>query len=842
MKKLSAFKINLFGILLLLTAIIITLVLSFNKLTKKSFYSESGTENVQGINANVQITRDDFGVPHIEASVEGDMYFALGYMHARDRLWQMDISRRVAQGRLSEIFGKDLLKYDVLFRTIGIDNYAESFYHDLSDKSREILKSYCDGVNAFIDANNKKLPLEFDVLNYKPEPWKPEHSIMIIRLMGWELNLSWYTDFTFGEIINKFGFDRAKDFFPNYPEDAPFIVKTDKKSKPSDSTKKVSADNLEKNYSKLAELGKDYYDLARGYRRLFNIEGTHIGSNAWVVSGKKSENRKPLLANDPHLVLSAPSKWYEVVLSNTQTGIKTCGFSIAGIPGIAIGCNNFISWGITNLMNDDADFYILKKDSADLTKYVYKGVSYVPDSTVEGIKIKDIKDENFITIRHTKLGPVISDLESTGFKSNHGFRVNRDELLTFRWTGFEFSDEIRCFYDLNNAKNWNDFKNAIKNFNLPASNFVYSDVEGNIGYHAAGKVPLRKNMVNEFSGMYPSNGEVEWSGYVNFDDLPQAFNPKEEYIITANNKPDRDLKYYISNLYEPPYRAERIEMLLKARNNFTAEEFKLIQNDVYSLQAKEFCAYLFDAYRDSLKSSQEEREVIKLLKNWDYEMKAFNPAAMIFAEFEIYLYRNLFESKLGKELFENYVFLKNIPVRTVSKLLRESSSWLFDITGSENKIEKRNEVLRKSLKDALESIKAGSGENDFRKWRWGDVHKVLIRHPLGSVPALSQMVNIGPDEISGNGTTIANAEYSFFSALEKKDFECYLGASMRFIVDMSDLSSYQSVLPSGQSGQPQHSNYKDQNRLWLHGEYKTVLRDNERIKSSNRKVILLIPS
>lgn len=831
---------NTTGVLIILITIVITLIILFNQLSNKSFYPESGSIKVKGIYENTNIYRDEFGVTHIEANNENDLYFALGYTHSQDRLWQMDLYRRIAEGKMSEIFGKDALQYDKLFRTIGINKISYQFYQNLSPKSKDILDSYTKGVNHFISLHIKKLPLEFDVLNYKPEQWKPEHSIMLIRLMGWELNLAWYTDFMFGEIVKKWGIEKAKDFFPNYPEDAPFIIADDKKpvdnTKTNDTTKKILDFKIENNYKKLGELGADFFRTNLNFRNYFGLKGSHIGSNSWVISGKKSESRKPILANDPHLALQSPSKWYEVELINKSANTFYGGFSIPGVPGIAIGYNNSISWGITNLMNDDADFYILKLDLTNNKKYIYKDAPYPIDSSTETIKIKDIKDEIYYTIFQTRIGPVISNLEQTGLLNKQSFKTSKNEILTFRWTGYDFSDEIDCFYKLNTAKNWDDFKNALKNFNLPASNFVYADTMGNIGYHAVGKIPVRKNLTNDNLAMYPSNGEIEWTSYLDFNELPQSFNPKEEYIVTANNKPSKEFKQYISNLYEPPYRADRIEQILKQRNNFNANEFKLIQNDVLSLQAREFCFYLFEAYKDTVNLSSDEKIFLHLLKNWDYEMKLYSPAATVFSEFEIILYKNIYRDKLGSDLFNNYIFLKNIPVRNTSKLLKETNSWMYDILGG--KPENRNDIIRISFKEAINNLKEKYHNSDFNNWYWGDIHRVLIKHPLGIVAALNPVLNIGPYEIGGNGTTVANSEYSFSLSLEKKEFESYLGPSMRFIIDMSNLSSYQSVLPTGQSGQPHHLHYKDQTRLWLNGEYKTVpVKDY----SNSKNKIILIP-
>lgn len=835
---------NISGLLILLIIVLVTVGVLFNNLTKKSFYEESGRITVRGTFDKVDIYKSELGVSQIFASNENDMYFALGYMHAQDRLWQMDFARRVAEGKLSAILGKSALQYDILFRTIGINKVAEKIYPRLSLKSKSILQSYSDGINYFIRANSKNLPLEFDILNYKPEPWKAEHSLMILRLMAWELNLSWYSDVMFGQVIKKVGIENAKDFFPDYPEDAPVVVSDGQKKTGIDSVRSgagkvrptsLSNDVIEKNYSALFDLGKGYFNISSGFRKFAGLEGIHAGSNAWAISGNRTENGKPIIANDPHLALLAPSRWYEVSLYDYQKKYSVCGFSIPGIPGIAIGHNDVVSWGLTNLMLDDADFYILKKDSSDAHRYFLNNELLTLDSSVENIRIKDVPDEYSFTAYHTKLGPVVSNLEKTGFAGKQNFKMPDSEILALRWTGYEFSDEIESFYKINNSGGWNDFRNALSSFGSPGLNFIYADTSGNIGYQAGGLVPVRSAMQSEYNALIPSSGEILWNGFVPLNELPSAFNPKEGYIVSANNRPSKDLRHYISNLYEPPYRAERIEELINSSPLLTANDVKRMQNDVYSLQAKEFCSYLFTSFGDSTKLTAEIKRFLNLLRKWDFEFKPTSPAATLFAQFEIELYKNLYKDVLGEEVFEDYLFLKNIPVRNTAKLLKQNSSSLFENDFS------KEQILRKSFYDAVSAliVKYGSDEN---KWEWGDVHKVTMKHPLGEVPALSSMLNIGPFKIGGSGTTVNNLEYGFSAALSTDKFECYLGPSMRMICDLSFIRRYFSILPTGESGQPLHRNYNDQARLWLNGDYKTVSTDFDDLKKQNLKVLTLLPS
>ncbi|MFZ1322234.1 MAG: penicillin acylase family protein [Ignavibacteria bacterium] len=831
---------NILGFIILLIIVLVSIGILFNNLTKKSYYDESGTFKVNGITGNVNVYMTELGVPHIYAQNEDDMYFTLGVMHARDRLWQMDLYRRIAEGRLSEILGKNLLEYDILFRTLAIDKNSRYQYDKLSFKSKSILNSYSAGINYFIDKNSSRLPLEFDILNYKPDQWKPEHSLMILKLMAWELNLSWYTDVMFGEIVKKFGIDNAKYFFPDYPEDAPFIVKDDESKIKSDSTKKSATSPVSdlfktKNYGDISTLGKEYFQSSLNFRKFFGTEGTHIGSNSWVISGSKTETGKPILANDPHLALQVPSKWYEVSLFNEQKKFSICGFSIPGVPGIAIGHNDMISWGLTNLMCDDSDFYILKRDSSVSSKYIYRNTAFGLDSTVESIKIKDENDEYVITVYSTVLGPIVSGLGTTGFLNKQKFNTeNENEFLTFKWTGYEYSDEIEAFYKLNNAGNWDEFRDGLKTYGAPALNFVYADTSGNIGYRSAGLIPIRNFSESEYPPYTPQNSEALWTGFVPFDEMPESVNPEAGYIVTANNKPKKDYKYYISNLYEPPYRAERIEELIKSIPLVNEDETKKIQRDVYSIQAKEFCEFLFEAFGDSTDITPDIKSYLDILKQWDYEFRLSSTGASIFAMFEVQLYKNLYQNELGSELFQNYLYLKNVPVRNTSKLLKLTSSFLF-----ENNVIKR-QIIRRSFYEAVSALIAKYG-NDPAGWRWELMHDVYMKHPLGIVPEFSSMLNIGPFSIGGNGTTINNLEYSFSKALADQRFESYLGPSMRMISNLNSIKNYLSILPTGQSGQPINRNYNDQARLWLNGDYKKVTTDFTELKKDNLKMLSFEP-
>lgn len=825
---------NIAGIVVFLIAVTLALGMFLNNLTKKSYYDESGSITADGIKSAVSVYGNDFGVPFIYAENEDDMYFALGYIHARDRLWQMDLYRRVAEGRLSEILGKEMVEYDVLFRTVGIDKASSSMYHSLSSETKKVLNSYSAGVNFFIDRNKSKLPLEFDILNYKPDQWTPENSVMIVRLMAWELNLSWYTDVMFGRIVRKFGAETAADYFPDYPEDGPFIVRSQSAVQKKDSAgtgKEREKQPSAKFKATDGDVTSGFFDLNKDFRKKFFSEAVHVGSNSWVVSGSRTESGKPMLANDPHLALQTPAKWYEVSLYNGERRINLSGFTLPGAPGVAIGHNDVISWGLTNLMCDDADFYQLKRDSSVHGKYIYNGQSIALDSSVEAIRIKDSSDDHVFTVYRTRLGPVISGLGKTGFANSQSFsNVPGDEILTFRWTGYELSDEILSFYKINFAQSKEQFDEGLRSFGSPALNFVYADTSGNIAYHAAGLIPIR-----DTEPEYLSSGGAGWKGFIPFSELPSELNPKQGYIVTANNKPKADYGRYISNLYEPHYRAKRIDEMISQTPVVTIEEMKMVQRDVYSEQAKEFTAHLLKAFGDSTTWAPDIRKYLGMLSEWDYEFRSGSSAASLFAMFEAKLYENLYFAPLGEELFEDYVFLKNIPVRNTSRILKLSSTAFFKSD------QEKDQLLRKSFYDAVSALIAKYGAEAVN-WQWGDLHKITLKHPLGIVPSFSSMLNIGPFKVSGNGTTVNNLEYGFSQALKSATFEAYLGPSMRIIIDMTQPNSHYSIIPGGQSGQALQENYGNQARLWLNGDYKIVSNKFDDLKNESLKLFTLEPS
>ena len=759
---------------------------------RKSFPQTEGSILVAGLEHPVLVARDVYGVPRIEASSEHDLMLSLGYVHAQDRLWQMDMVRRVGEGRLSELFGFETLPFDRMFRIVGIRSIAEQIEKSLTPGSRNRLLWYADGVNAFIASHKGKYPIEFDMLRYDPEPWLPLHSIIVARLMAWELNLSWWTDLTYGAVAERVGLEKALDIFPPFPQDVGPIVPTDA-------------------WKKYAILTGEFLKTAHMFSETWGTAGIIGGSNAWAVSPSKSTSGKVILANDTHLQLQSPSKWYEVQLY--APGYDVCGMSIPGIPGIVAGRNQHIAWGLTNVMADDADFYIERIDTTAGQKYFYGGEWLPVVIREEEIRIKGDTVVP-VTIRLTHHGPIVTDIHTMLKKATYPY------VASMRWTGAEISDQVEAFNKIDRAANWEEFTRAVSEFSGPGQNFVYGDADGNIGYWCGVKLPIRGKQ----SALLPLPGWdplAEWKGFVPFNELPHLFNPPEGYIATANNKiVDDSYPYHISDLWEPASRIVRLREVLGGQETFSVQDFERLQNDKFSHQAKRMMPYVLAACKDSTFGIPEEPTVMEYLRNWNFTFTKEDIATTIYQEFFVKLLKNIYEDEMGDSLFHDWVLLGNVPIRVTTKLVEGGTSLWFDDIRTDS-IETRDEIIRKSLREAIYALR-DSISTQMKDWRWGDIHTVTLHHPFGLVKPLDRLFNVGPFPYGGGATTLMSGEYSF-----NAPFRVTVGSSFRQIFDFAKPDEWRSVLPSGESGQVLHPHYDDQTQLWLNGAYRTITSHTE---------------
>jgi penicillin G amidase len=784
------------GITISLFIVIIALLIFLHRLITKSFPVEDGSLSVENLKEEVKIYRDGYSIPYINAKNDYDLYFSFGYVVAQERLWQMDLNRRIAKGTLSEIFGEKTLTLDVFSRTIGFDRICKEIEANLNPESRNILQAYADGINCYIENNRRKLPVEFDMLKYEPEKWQVYHSILIMRLFAWEMNFAWWSDLMMGELLQKVGEKKFSDILPSYPSNGITII-----HEYNEKIKSTLSSLIETNSQLSSSFG--HSNLA--------------GSNSWVISGNKSYTGKPLMANDPHLVLSLPSKWFLVSLHTGNYDIT--GASIPGIPVILIGYNNNTSWGITNAMVDESDFYLENIDTLGQNKYLYNNTWNELNIIHENILVKS-RDTFKLSVYSTANGPIVSQFKDIkGFYEFHevdlplkGQNIISGKQISIRWTGSEISDEILGMIKINKAKNVSDFNEGIKHIKSPCLNFIYADNSNNIAYALAGRIPIRKNE-NSFLPVSGSNYENRWQGFIPENDMPKILNPGEGFLITANNKITDNSVYKISGIWESPSRAERIHEILISKDKFSQQDFEYIQQDVISPNAREIGKILFSTIEKEQSQDYYFNQAITYLRNWDYSISKESIPAAIFNVFLMNLLRNTFQDEMGNDLFERYCFLDFIPTNVITKLLHEEKSSWFDNINTPDKTETRDDIIKKSFTEALEFLKSEIGPQT-KDWRWGTIHKLELVHPFGLQKPLDRIFNVGPYETSGSNTTINSGYYDFL-----KPYKHVVGPSLRCIMDLSNNDESSFVISSGQSGQAFSPHYEDQIILLLNGRY-----------------------
>ncbi|HEX9253251.1 MAG TPA: penicillin acylase family protein [Ignavibacteriaceae bacterium] len=795
------------------SALVITFIIAggiFYHMLSSSLPQYAGEIKSSKIINDIEIYRDSFAVPYIIAQSDEDVAFALGYLHAQERLFTMDMIRRAGEGRLAEILGEKAIPFDNMFRTVGIKRNIEKNLSLYDPAVMKILQAYSNGVNEYLKERKGNYAIEFDVLGYQPEQWKPIHSLIVVKMMAWELNISWWTDLSFAELIQKLGKEKVLEILPDYPENAPTII----------------ADN----FKFLPKINSTLAETDKAFRQMMGWTGTHIGSNNWVVNANKSVSGKPIIANDPHLAFSAPGKWYAAVIKSKEW--NAAGVTLPGVPGVVIGKGENISWVLTNVMNDDADFYFEKLDSSK-TKYFIDGQWQNLKIIKDTIKVKDGKDQ-VITIKETHRGPIISNIHP--FK----FIYNKDDLdiqpISMRWSGNEFSDEMLAFYKLNKAKNWNEFRDAVKYFGIPGQNFVYGDAQGNIGYIMGARVPIRKsnNPTLVFDG---TNSENDWKGFVPVSEIHFILNPAENFIASANNKALKNFKYHISNLWEPSSRIDRIRELLTSKPKQSVEDFKKYQMDQVSPYARTIVPYVLKAFEGIKVKDKNLNTSLELLSKWDFDLNKYSQTPAIYAVFLKFLLKNIYHDEMGDDLYNRFVFLANVPYRSLLQILEKPESvWFNDV--KTKKQETREEIIRKSLADALTYLEENYGK-DLVNWQWGRLHQVTFKHAFsGNFSLLDKYINIGPSEIGGDGTTLFNTEYSFAESIEEysmfrhKEFDNVLGPSMRFIFDFANPDEFYLILTTGESGNVMSENYRDQTPFWLNGKYMKIRTDEESIRKN----------
>jgi penicillin G amidase len=789
---------------------------------RRSLPRLQGTIEARGLRQPVEIIRDTDGVPHIYAQSKRDVLFGLGYVHAQDRLWEMEIWRRITQGRFAELFGEIAVGGDRFLRALGLQRAAKSVWPTLPEKTQQEIEAYIAGINAVVQARRfGELPPEFAILGLTPEPWTVTDAIAWGKIFALDLASNGSSELFADELVRIVGAERMQQLMPGYPAGKISIV--DRRG-----------------------FGADYAGLIEAQRRLVQLVGVGgphggaKGSNAWVVDGTKSATGKPVLANDPHLTMALPG-WYQAHLSAGDFDVA--GATIPGIPIVAIGRNQHIAWGFTGLGVDVEDFFRERLDPSGRFAE-FRGQWEPIEIITETIKVKnrpDIRQE----IRITRHGPLMSDVFNAG-DQNLPARVRPTmplEPLAMRWVGIEPGDtSALAFMNLNEARSWDEFTDALRHLVAPALNVLYADVEGNIGYHAAGKIPVRASDGVSMVPVEGWTGEHEWVGWVPFEALPLAYNPPEHLIVTANNRPiPDDYPYFLGREWYPHYRAERIHELLGAHERLTIADHMAIQNDTVSLQARELLPHLLPllAPRDDL-----ERRAAELLKGWNYDTRGDSAAAAIYEAWLIMLLREAVEDELGSErnmlrYAENYTFTS----RFLADLFVRPPSNSGASAATPDQAE-RATIARQAFRRALALLKFRLG-GDPAHWRWDRLHRAKIFHvPFEDVPILKKIFSRSVPR-GGDWSTVNMGAYGGpFRPIQDRamdDFEQRFGPSYRTIIDLSRLEGACFIETVGQCGHFLSRHYDDYLEDWVSGRYRPVRRQRATIEQHQEGALRLVP-
>jgi penicillin amidase len=758
-----------------------------------------GELSLPGITDGAVVIRDIYGVPHIYADTTHDLYFALGYCQAQDRLFQMDFYRRAARGRLSEVLGKDLLDADRYLVTMGFARTAEKQLEGLPPDLREIIEAFSAGINASIEHN--PLPVEFRILGYRPEPWTAEDSqaignLISFQLAGWAYKneiLNWL-------ILDKLGPERAAEFLPFLPKETVFITAG---LSPMTDAPRIS-------------------DESRSFLSFFI--NRVLASNNWVVSGRKSETGGPILCEDSHESgPEMPTQWHLSHL--VGPGINIAGAMFPGAPIFVFGHNDHIAWGVTNFTLDTQDLYIEKINPENENQVMFEGKWVEMEVITETIPVKgdDGVINETVTVRMTPHGPIINDVES-------GLG---DTPVSLCAQGFGPWPLFEAFYLLNTATNWDEFTKALSIYAAGPQHFVYADTGGTIGYVGAGKCPIRSNS----TGLLPKpgwDGTFEWRGYYPFESMPMLKDPEKGYIGTANNPPvPGKSPVFLSDYWESPWRAARIDELLSAKDRLGFSDMKEMQLDVKSGLAERiapvFVATLKRNATDTL------APYIDSLAAWDYRSLPDSAGAAIFEITFNELLTETFADELGDDLFSRFMDDKSVATNTLFRLITDDQASSFFDNIETEKRETFEDALMKAFGDAVVVLSDAQG-SDPSAWRWGAVHTVEFSHIFGQVTALRPFFNYGPFPFSGSDQSLNRGGYN-----KNKPYAVDITASIRYIVDMADLNGSLVVLSTGQCQSLTSPHREDMADLFLKGDYIAWHFDREAVENNSEGIIRMMP-
>ena len=756
-------------------------MLLLNNIKHRAIPDYSENIELENMTEEVTVIRDSLAIPHIYAKNEEDLYRVVGYITAQDRLWQMDLLRRITTGNLSEIFGADMLTADQLFRAFDFSKKSADVLNKTDPEIIKCLQAYTDGVNQFIRKNRKKLSFEFSLLGYKPEEWTMVHTANLIGYMAWDLTSGWSSDmaiYKIAQVVDEAllqellpwdGDFKTRFVFPDYIDEHPELAMNT---------------TIEEAVEIINKLGVKVFEA----------------SNNWAVSGEKSETGMPLLANDMHLGFMSPGIWYQ--MHHVVEGkLDVTGVVLPGQPYVITGHNEDIAWGMTNLTVDNLDFYLETINPQDTNQYKLNGRWVDMRIEEEVINIKGENEPVTKINRFTHRGPIVST-----------FKGVKDKTISAKWIGTDYSNELRSVHLFNRASNWEEFRDAAKTFIAVSQNIVYADKQGNIGLQAAGGVPIREG---DHVMIYPGDTtQYDWTGLVPFEELPYSFNPENGMVSSANNKTaGDDYPHYIGTWFSLPNRICRIREMLEAKEKHSIESFM----DMHADQLSAFARRLTPVYLDVLTGKVEgaAEEALEMLRTWDYQMDKVLAAPLIYEQMFAELIEVIYKDELGEEVFPQIKgnnILARYHIYTLAETLE--SAWCDDVN-TPDVTEGFSDNIIKAFEATVDTLVKMAGD-DVHAWRYGDIHILTIEHPMGGVDIVKKLFdpNLGPHAVGGSFHTVAPFSYPVGSG-----YDVSHGASQRHIYSTADWDASKTVIPTGTSGVPASPYYGNQTEMYINFNY-----------------------
>lgn len=781
-------------VLLALALVAAAIVLILVILVVSTFPKESGRVRVAGLSAPVTIETDARGVPTIRASSASDALFGLGYVHARDRLWQIEYQRRIGAGRLAEILGPRLVETDRFLRTIGFRRAAISAWENLSAETRASVEAYVRGLNAYLESSFAR-PIEFRILRCRPEPFEAVDGILWGKLMAWDLAANARNEIRRSRFVEAVGERRAAELLPPVPA-TPTILE-DLEWRPAGGA--TIAHRLPASGARLPGPLLARLDDAFALSGARAPDDSGLGSNSWVIAGSRTLSGRPILANDPHLALRAPSVWYLARL--IAPGYSVSGATLPGLPGVVIGRNARIAWALTSLEPDVQDLFVEELDPADPSRYRWRGEWKTFKTRRETVRVRGGADVE-VEVRSSVHGPIVSDvLEGAGALGR---------AVALRWAALDGIDRTaEALERLSRASGWPDFLAALRLFHAPPQNFLYADVDGHIGYTAAGSVPIRPRA----DGLLPVSGagDDDWAGYVPFDALPRTFDPARGFLVTANNRVASDeYPYAVTGDWPEPYRARRITERILTKSKLGVDDVRSIQLDRVSLQATELLPFLLD----TVPADAPSRDALAKLAAWNREFAPGSAPAAIYAAWYASLSR-MPQDELGETP------LGGLRSRFLINAFRAESEWCDDVATP--KRETCAAFRARALGDALSLLRSRLG-SDSSRWRWEDLHRARFPHGVfEAVPVLRRVFSLEKEQ-GGDASTVNVGAYRLDGSFRMTD-----GPSYRQIVDFAEPDGLRFVHTTGQSGNVFDPRYRDLLPLWRDGGYLGITRGPARV-------------